>query len=199
MPMGSFTTGDRATDQNLVLIEQWSVDHGQYDPDHFLDLVRAVIGIERMLPAAVRSHFALPFLFVGAAPYDWSEARLHERTVELREALANGIAKVRSDPALSGGNGVKAADRPRTRSEQIESALKAYRQWPGSTELQALRTAVSGTRLYRKVEELERWLKRKRPSPGGWSIQYEIASVLGDIGRYAGDYAHEPASDFEEI
>ena len=31
----------------------------------------------------------------------------------------------------------------------------------------------------------------------GRSIQYEIACVLGDIGRCAGDYAHEPATDFE--
>jgi len=56
---------------------------------------------------------------------------------------------------------------------------------------------VGDTRLYRKIEELDRWLKRKRPSPGGRSIKYEIACVLGDIGRCAADYAHKPATDFE--
>lgn len=194
--MRGWNTGDQATDQNLALIEQLSVDHDQPNgPDHFLDLVRAVIGLEKMLPDAVRKHFQLPFLFVGATPYDWEEQRLRDRTMELRKALVDGIAAVRSDPGLNSGLAINKSDRPRTKAEQIESALRAYREFRGGAELQALRIAVSGTRLDHKIAQLERWLKRKRPSPGGRSIEYEIACVLGDIGRYASDYAHEPATD----
>ena len=87
----------------------------------------------------------------------------------------------------------------RERSEQIETALRAYREYRSPSELQALRVVVSGTRLHYDLEKLERWLKRKRPSPGGRSIEYEIVSVLGDIGRGAQDYAHEPATDFENL
>jgi hypothetical protein len=196
--MRGWNTGDEATNRNLALIEQLSVDHDQlHGPDHFLDLVRAVIGVEKMLPEAVRKHFHLPFLFVGAGPYDWDQHRLRDRTIELRKALADGIAAVRSDPGLNSGSAVSKSDRPRTRAEQIETALRAYRERRGEAELQALRVAVSGTRLDYKFAQLERWLKRKRPSPGGRSIEYEIACVLGDIGRYASDYAHEPATDFE--
>lgn len=195
--MASFRTGDRATDQNLELLGQLSVDHGDYDRDHFLDLVRAVIGIDKMLPYAVKRHFKLPFLWVGDGPYRWGDVQVRERTIELRTALASGLAKVRADPLLVGGNGVTKADRPQTRCEQIESALQAYREIRGPAEFQALRLAVSGTSLQHKVEELERWLKRKRPSPGGRPIEYEIVSVLGDIGRHADCYAHLPATDFE--
>lgn len=190
--MLDWNTGDRATDQNLGWIEQLGKEHRPPDAEGFLELVRAVIGVDRMLPERIRRQFALPHLYVGDAPYAWSDATLRERTSALRAALVAGLDKIRSDPEQ---NRVQASDRRRTRSEQIEEALAAYRASRGSSELHALRIAVSGTNLHHAVEKLERWLKRKRPSPGGQSVEYEIVCALGEIARGAGDYAHLPTTD----
>lgn len=163
-----------------------------------MDRIRGVIGVERMLPEAVRKHFDLPNLFVGSAPYDWSHERLEEEHEKLCAALSDGLANVETDPSLKKDGSASLNDRPTSRGEEVLEAVEAYSECRGYAELAVLRQAVAGTHLQGKMDRLDKWLQRKRPSPGRQSIEYEIVSAMGDIRRYADELHHQPASyDFQ--
>jgi hypothetical protein len=152
-----------------------------------------------MLPSAVRRHLDVPYFFVGSETTGWTADRVHERAEELCLALTRSLAAVAADERLGKGGNADLTDRPATKGEEITAALRAYRDFPGSSQLNGLRNAVVSTRLWRHIEALEKWRARKRPSHGGRSIEYEIACVLGEIGRSADDYHYQPASyDFLE-
>lgn len=192
--MRYWQTSDGPTNANLDHLENLARPWRGITVDHFMDRIRSLIGIEKMLPQAVRRHFNLPPLYLGNAPHHWSSERLVEKTQELCDALEAGLASAHVDPALQRAGNADLSDRPATRGEEIAEALDAYRRNGGSAELSTLRQACYGTRLTSHIEKLDRWLNRKRPSSPDRSIAYEIACVLGDIGREASDLHHEPAS-----
>lgn len=110
--MRHWNTGDTPTNSNLSAIENLARPWAGIDAEHLLDVIRGVIRIEKMLPKAVRVHFQLPPLFVGARPYDWDAARRDEYHSELCEALSAGLARVQADPALVKNGGADLSDRP---------------------------------------------------------------------------------------
>ncbi len=198
MPDGAtkryWDTGDSPTDANLNYLESLAQNWRGMTVEHFMDKLRGVIGVEKMLPKAVRSHFSLPFLFIGDAAYSWSDARLAEKTSELCTAIEAGLAAAFADNSLKRHGGADLSDRPATKGEELRVALTAYRENRGTAELSNLRQVCYGTRLHSRMDQLNKWLARKRPSSPDRPIEYEIASVLGDIGRHVDDYHCEPAS-----
>jgi hypothetical protein len=194
-----WNTGDRPTDANLAYMESLATPWRGMTVEHFMDKLRGVIGLQRMLPKAVRDHFTLPFLYIGNSAYDWSSERLQEEATTLCSALEAGLQAVHDDEALRKGGSANLDDRPATRGEEVRAALDAYREYPGSSELSRLRQAASASSLHRYVDRLDKWLARKRPSSPDRSIGYEIASVLGDISSRVDDLHHEPSSyEFHE-
>lgn len=192
-------TGDTPTDANLSYMESLARPWSGMTVEHFMDKIRGVIGVERMLPRAIRRHFALPPFFIGNAAYDWPPERLREETERLCDALEAGLAATHADPTLSRKGLADLSDRPATKGEELREALEAYREYRGRAELNRLRQVASSTSLYRYIDRLDYWLARKRPSSKERPIEYEIVSVLGDIGRRINDYHSEPASyDFAE-
>ncbi len=194
-----WNTGDRPTDANLTYMESLATSWRGMTVEHFMDKLRGVIGLQRMLPKAVRDHFTLPFLYIGNSAYDWLPERLQEEAATLCSALEAGLKAVHNDESLAKGGSADLSDRPATRGEEVRAALDAYREYPGSHELSRLRQAASGTSLHRYIDRLDKWLARKRPSSPDRPIEYEIASVLGDIARHVDDLHHEPSSyEFNE-
>lgn len=195
--MRHWNTGDGPTDANLRYLESLGQLWENMTVDHFMDKLRGVIGIEKMLPKAVHNHFKLPYLFIGNDAYSWSVERLQEEASELCEAINTGLDKVENDANLTKDGGADLSDRPATKGEEIYAAVSSYIDSRGSTELSNLRTAISGA-MYHKMQQLDHWLGRKRPSHGGRPIETEITSILWDIRRNADDFHHEPASyDFD--
>jgi hypothetical protein len=192
--MRYWRTKDDPTNANLTYLDSIAQTWPGMTVDEFMAKVRAVIGLREMLPKAVLRHFDLPFLYVGADPYRWGEDRLREKTTELVGALEIGLAAAFADPELGPDGAADWSDRPPTRGEEIKAALACYREDRDVRSLADLRQACAPTRLSRHVERLDKWLARKRPSSPHRSIEYEIADALGDIGRAAGDFHHEPAS-----
>ncbi|MCD1624023.1 hypothetical protein [Citromicrobium bathyomarinum] len=192
--MRYWNSKDEVTNVNLRYLESMSRSWSGINVEQFMDRIRGVIGVERMLPEAVRKHFDLPNLFVGSAPYDWSHERLEEEHKKLCAALSDGLANVESDPSLKKDGSASLDDRPASRGEEVLEAVEAYSDYRGYNELTALRYSVAGTHLQAKMDRLDKWLQRKRPSPGGQSIEYEIVSVIGDIRRHADELHHQPAS-----
>lgn len=192
-------TGDAPTDANLRYLESLARPWSGMTVEHFMDKVRGVIGVERMLPRVIRAHFNLPSLFIGNAAENWPPERIQEETARLCDALEAGLAAAHADPTLVKGGSADLSDRPATKGEELGAALEAYRENPGSSELSHLRQVASGTTVDRNMERLDMWLARKRPSSKDRSIEYEIASVLGDIARHVDECHAEPASyDFSE-
>ena len=187
-------TGDEPTDHNLRFLGQLAESPRDHTADSVSNRFGNVITVEKMLPAVIKAHFQLPFLFIGDSAEHWSATRRAEKIAELTTALTAGLESLEIDPSLKRGGGADFSDRPASKGEEIAGALQAYRDSPGSSELSELRQATYGTSLRRYVEQLDKWLVRKRPSPGGPSIEYEIALALGEIGRRASDWHHEPAS-----
>jgi hypothetical protein len=192
--MRSWQTQDAPTNANLGYLENLAHLWPGITLDQYMDKLRGVIGVERMLPAAVKRHFNLPFLFIGDSAYRWDQPRLLEEATKLCAAIEAGLAAVHADPSLKRDGDADLKDRPPTRGEEIAAALEAYQAYPGSSQLSDLRLACSVGGLHRYIDQLDKWLARKRPSSPDRSIAYEIASVLGDLRRRACDYHHEPAS-----
>lgn len=192
--MRHWQTGDVPTDANLTYIENLAQTWPSMTVDQFMDKLRGVIGVERMLPAAVKRHFKLPVLFIGDNAYRWDAERLAEESAGLCDALKAGLAAVDADPSLKREGNADLSDRPPTRGEEIAAALQAYQADRSNSHLSDLRIACSVQGLHHYIDQLDKWLARKRPSSPDRPIAYEIASVLGDIRRRAGDYHHEPAS-----
>ena len=192
--MRHWQTRDAPTNANLAYLESLARPWRGMTVEHFMDKLRGTIGIQRMLPKAVKRHFDLPFLYIGNSAYDWSPERLAEEAARLCDALGAGLDAVAADPALRRDGDADLSDRPPTRGEEIAATLAAYRDEPGASALSDLRLACSVAGMHFCMEQLDKWLARKRPSSPDRPIAYEIASVLGDIGRRAGDYHHEPAS-----
>ncbi len=187
-------TRDSVTNANLEYVESLAQLRPGLTVEQFMGKLRAVIGIRRMLPAAVLRHFDLPFLFIGDDAYDWDADRLEEEAARLCAALDTGLAAAHADPGLARGGAADLSDRPPTRGEEIAAALHAYRDDPCGARLSDLRHACSSPGPQRLIDRLDKWLARKRPSSPDRPIAYEIASVLGDIRRDAEDFHHEPAS-----
>lgn len=192
--MRSFCTKDEPTNANLTHLESLARTWPGIGVEAFMDKVRGVIGVQKMLPKAVLRHFEFPFLFIGDSAYRWTPVELEKRARDLADAINVGLERVAADGSLAKDGDADLSDRLPTKGEEIKTALKAYREYPGPSELSILRSALYGTSLHRFMERLDKWLARKRPSPGGRSIEYEIALVLGDIARRADDYHHEEAS-----
>jgi hypothetical protein len=187
-------TGDAPTDANLRYLESLARPWSGMTVEHFMDKIRGVIGVERMLPRAIRAHFNLPSLLIGNAAYDWPPDRLRVETASLCDALEAGLAAAHADPTLAKGGSADLSDRPATKGEELGAALEAYREQRGSSELSDLRQVASGTTAARYMDRLDTWLARKRPSSKDRSIEYEIVSVLGDIARRVDECHAEPAS-----
>lgn len=123
--MRYWNTGDTPTNSNLSSLENLAHPWAGIDAERLLDVIRGVIRIEKMLPKAVRHHFKLPPLIVGAGPYDWDAARRDKYHSELCEALSAGLAGVQADPSLAKDGGADLSDRPPTRGEELEFACRA--------------------------------------------------------------------------
>jgi len=190
-------SSDAPTNANLQYLESLARYWEGMTTDHFMDKVRGVIGVKRMLPEAVARHFAWPPLFIGAAADDWSGERLQEEARAFCTALEEGLTKAFADPALAKDGTADLSDRPPTRGEEVREALDAYREDRGQATHSRLRDAVSGTHIQRYFDQLEKWLGRKRQSSAGRSIDYEIACVLGEIsGRINELHAQAATYDF---
>ena len=188
-----WNTGDPPTDANLAYLESLARPWAGITAEQFMDKLRGVIGLQRVLPRRVREHFRLPNLFIGDAAWRWSAEQLRQETATLCSALEAGLAAVHADAAIAKGGSADLGDRPATRGEEVRAALDAYRQQPGSRELGRLRQAAAGTALQRHVDQLDGWLARRRPSSKDRPIEYEIAGVLGDISRRIDELHGEPA------
>ncbi|WP_217272094.1 hypothetical protein [Sphingopyxis sp. BSNA05] len=196
--MRYWNTGDSATDKNLGYLESLGSPFNNISVDQYMNKLQGVIGVEKMLPKAVLSHFNLPSLFIGNSAYSWTDERLQENADNLCRAINEGLYNAYNDESLKKGGDADLSDRPLTKGEEIYAAVSAYIDCRGASELHALRMAVSGS-MYHRMKQLDHWLDRKRPSPGGRPIESEIISVLFDIRRYADDFHHEPASyDFQQ-
>ena len=169
--MRHWNTGDTPTNSNLSAIENLARPWAGIDAEHLLDVIRGVIRIEKMLPKAVRVHFQLPPLFVGARPYDWDAARRDEYHSELCEALSAGLARVQADPALVKNGGADLSDRPPTRGEELEFACRTWSRNRTSSNLDDLRIACSVPGMQRRFDKLERWLARTRPGSSPHSVE----------------------------
>jgi hypothetical protein len=189
-----WNTKDEPTNCNLQALGQMTDPLRDPDPEWLTDRFRAVIVIEKMLPKVVHRHFRLPSLFIGGDAYRWSKEQLKGKDLELSSAIAAGLEKVEADQSLLRDGDADFSDRPPTKGEEIADALEVYRDRRDAGALSDLRIATSETRLASRFSQLEHWLGRKRPSAGGQSIEYEIASVLGDIGHGASHWHHLPAS-----
>lgn len=192
--MRYWNTGDTPTNSNLSALENLARPWAGIDAEHLLDVIRGVIRIEKMLPKAVRVHFKLPHLFVGAGPYDWAAARRDEYHSELCEALSAGLANVQADPTLTKDGGADLSDRPPTRGEELEFACRAWSRNRTSSNLDDLRIACSVQGMQSRFDKLKRWLGRKRPGSSPHSVEYEVECALGDIDRYANTYHSMEAS-----
>lgn len=192
--MRYWNTGDDPTNTNLGYLESLGQPWENISVDQFMGKLRGVIGVEEMLPKAVRVHFNLPYLFIGNNADSWSDERLQEEANELCQAINLGLDNVESDASLKKDGGADLSDRPATKGEEIYTAVSAYIDSRGPSELQTLRMAISGTTMHYRMTKLDKWLGRKRPSPGRRSIEAEIISVLFDIRRYADEFHSEAAS-----
>jgi len=193
--MHSWRTNDEVTNTNLRSLENLSRPWPGLNAEQFVDRIRSVIMIEKMLPTKVRQHFDLPALFVGNRPYDWSQERLDQESEALCNALKDGLEKTAGDPDLMSPVASNRLVRPRSRGEQVRLATEAFANHRNQEHLTALRYAVSGTHLQSRMDRLDKWLGRKRPSPGGRSLEYEIVCAIGDIKRYADELHYMPATD----
>ena len=193
--MHSWRTSDEVTNTNLQSLENLSRQWPGLNAEQFVNRIRSVIMIEKMLPTKVRQHFDLPALFVGNRPYDWSQERLDQESEALCNALKDGLGKIAEDPSLMSSGPFEPLDRPPSRGEQVMQAAKAFANHRTQGDLTALRCAVSGTHLQSRMERLDKWLGRKRPSPSGRSLEYEIVCAIGDIKRYADELHYLPATD----
>lgn len=189
--MRCFDTADRATSRNLEYLDCFTRIGPRLSASELLSREASVVEVINMLPSAVRSHFELPYLGWIS---DSSPELVDQRSSKFSRALEAGLEAAMSDNTLRKGGGADMSDRPATKAEEIEAALKEYEFSRGRRELQKLQQAVAGTQLSRRVDRLEYWLGRKRPSPGGRPIANEIASVLWDVRHHACDYHHMPAS-----
>ena len=192
--MRYWNTGDTPTNSNLSSLENLAHPWAGIDAERLLDVIRGVIRIEKMLPKAVRHHFKLPPLIVGAGPYDWDAARRDKYHSELCEALSAGLAGVQADPSLAKEGGADLSDRPPTRGEELEFACRAWSRNRTSSNLDDLRIACSVQGMQSRFDKLERWLARKRPGSSPHSVAYEVECALGDIDRYADTYHSMEAS-----
>jgi hypothetical protein len=192
--MRHWNTGDTPTNSNLASMENLARPWAGVDAEQLLDIIRGVIRIEKMLPKAVRVHFELPNLFVGARPHDWDAARREEYHSELCEALSAGLARVQADPTLAKDGGADLTDRPPTRGEELEFACRTWSRNRTSSNLDDLRIACSVPGMQSRFDKLERWLARKRPGSSPHSVEYEVECALGDIDRYADTYHSMEAS-----
>lgn len=193
--MHCWRTNDEVTNTNLRSLENLSRPWPGLNAEQFVDRIRSVILIEKMLPAKLRQHFDLPVLFVGNRPYDWSQERLDQESEALCNALKYGLEKIAEDPDLMSSGALEPLDRLPSRGEQVTQAAEAFANHRTREHLTALRCAVSGTHLQVRMDRLDKWLGRKRPSPGGRSLEYEIVCAIGDIKRYADELHYLPATD----
>ena len=92
--MRHWQTRDAPTNANLAYLESLARPWRGMTVEHFMDKLRGTIGIQRMLPKAVKRHFDLPFLYIGNSAYDWSPERLAEEAARLCDALGAGLDAV---------------------------------------------------------------------------------------------------------
>lgn len=197
--MRHFSTRDDVTNANLRYLESCVWVRPDMEAEDATEKFRAAITVQDMLPAAVRQKFAFPSLYIGDAAYRWSPDQRQQRVQELVEAIEDGLDAVLADPSLGKNGNANFSDRPASKGEEVRAAIEEVRQCRGTAQVGALRSAAYGTNLSRYVERLDHWLNRKRPSPNGNSIEYEIACVIGDIARRVDEYHHLRASpDFQQ-
>jgi hypothetical protein len=188
-----WNTGDSATDANLTYLESLGTPWPGITVEPFMDKVRGAINVTSMLPEAVRRHFALPSLFIGAMAYDWNAERLQAEADKLCAAIEKGLEAAAADPALTRGGGADLSDRPTSRGEDVLAALAVFKASRGDAEYQALRIASPGGPIGAAIEDLGRARKRQRLS-GTLSVEQEILRAIGSIEWHASRYHHERAS-----
>jgi hypothetical protein len=188
--MRYWNTGDDATDSNLGYLESLGQVWDGMTVEHFMDKLRGVIGVEKMLPAAVRQHFSFPYLFIGAAAYSWSKERLRDETAKLCGAINEGLDRVAADASLSRGGGADFSDRPHTVGERVLEALEFFKKHRGSAELSQLRAAIGSAQLHSQMTRLDQALTWKR-ARGSVSPEQEILRAIGDLEWHASRYHHE--------
>lgn len=179
--MRYWQTRDGPTNANLSYLETLAKSWPGISRDQFMEKLRAVIGLQRVLPQTVRRHFSLPYLFIGNEAERWSDARLQEKAEELCESLESGLAAAHDDPSLGRDGDADWSDRPATRGEEIVAAEKAFAETRSGTDLANLRAACAGTPAGRAFDALERWLKRRRSTDPHRTVEYEIVCALSDI------------------
>ena len=192
--MRLFNTRDEPTNSNLTLLETVVRPGRALTADNLTNRVGTIIQIEEMLPGAVRTHFHLPYLFIGNAQYDWSQNRLEEWWSELTAAVEAGLSAVEADASLKKGGSATLDDRPPTRGEELKSACRAYSDHRSAENLGALQIACSAPGLRTYFDRLTYWLGRKRPAPGRRPIASEIWIALSNIETQIDYYHHHKAS-----
>lgn len=179
MKFYTWDTGDPATDSNLQKLEaaaKWRIGS---DARQVHQLLLLCISVEKMLPKAVRRHFALPYLFIGNSHETYGQAYRDDLVSKITTAIERGLDAVESDHSLHRGGGADLSDRPRTKGEAVQDAIQAFRKSEDAQALSLLRQAACDMDLNNRVEKISDLMKRKR----NYGNQSPRQAMLGELHR----------------